>query len=109
MPSEIELVVLAGRENEMVSSPVTEEYCSLTENRKGRQGFIIERYQPMPCLSLAAVDMNNAFCKIEIAPPKVSNLNAAAGRVHRDDGRAVCGYPFILARCCFEQTCLVFR
>src|ERR1035438_6038832 len=47
--------------------------------------------------------MDYALDKVEIAPPETPDLDASAGRVHRDHSCAVCSHPFILARSCFEQ------
>src|ERR1039458_3830643 len=63
----------------------------------------------MSFLVLAAADLDHALSEVEIPPSETANLDAPAGRVHRDHSRAVCSHPFIPARRRFEQAHFIFN
>src|SRR5437879_5117290 len=63
----------------------------------------------MSSLVLATGDMHHAPSEVEIPPSQTANLDAPAGRIHRDHCGAVRGYPFIPARGRFEQSHFIFH
>jgi|ERR1700722_16333788 hypothetical protein len=57
---------------------------------------------------LAAVNVNNAFCEVEISPTEAANLDATTRCIDGDYRRAESRDPLVLARRHFKQTRLVF-